>query len=149
MNVSRFLFHAHNNTSQHFITNERRVPGPKPKRYSLCIIYTNARYSGLKLWPWQREWWHPVSRRSLGGGGKHTDHVKNMSVSLSTGQHLLGVQFTTSLESNLRTALTKQATTENSISHNRINSPPPTPEWVTTFSRWEGEGAEVARRGCP
>jgi hypothetical protein len=51
-----------------------------------------------------------VSRRCL--QRKHTDLVKNMSLTLFTGRHLLRVRFVTGLESNLCTTLTRYNTTE-------------------------------------
>ena len=70
---------------------------------------------------------HSVGRvpyaRVDGRGGGHTDPVKNMSLSLhdllSTGRHLLGASFTSSLQPNLRTSQTTQNATENNciISH--------------------------------
>jgi len=43
---------------------------------------------------------------------------KHESLSLWSGRHMLGIQFRTSLESKLWTAVVKWNTTENSVSHN-------------------------------
>jgi len=64
-----------------------------------------------------------ISGQSLQKKKNSTSRQKHVSLLFYTGGRLLGAQFVTSLESNLRTPRTRQNITENSVSRNRINSP--------------------------
>lgn len=64
-----------------------------------------------------------ISGQSLPKKKKWRSRQKRVCLLLYTSGHLLGVQFVTSLESNLRTPRTRQKITENAVSHNRSNSP--------------------------
>jgi len=79
------------------------------------------RYWGIELWPWRCTWGPLFPDKAW--QRKHIEPVKNMSFTFDWSSFLC-VRFIKILrESNLCTALTRYNTSENSVSHNGINSP--------------------------
>jgi hypothetical protein len=69
-----------------------------------------------KLWPWQRRRKGTVPPAKM---AEKSDMILSKTwFSLCSGRHMLGVQFRTSLESKLWTAVVRWNTTENSVTHN-------------------------------